>query len=248
MLIRLIGILLRWFKKLPLTLILGPRGGGKSYFIIEILKNSTRQIYSNFKLKFKNYNHLRLIDLLWLPKHIELVMDEFYSIADSRSSMSYINVLASYIAFQLRKTDTQIYITAQQLKSIDVRYRDEWDYVVFCERVKNESPNWRKWDFGYRIYDKRTKRSSKHLVLYDYAKKSFHLYDTNEIIEPRNKSRMAYEFYKSEPKLWLLQGLKFAKLIKSNSNVSTKEKIEIALLSNNIDSIWTSLCYKLLKK
>ncbi|MBA7494957.1 hypothetical protein ES702_05535 [subsurface metagenome] len=233
---------------MPLTLVLGPRGSGKTYFIVEVLSASQRLIYSNFKIKFKNYKRLKLLDLLFLPKHIELVMDEFYSIADSRSSMSYVNVLCSYIAFQLRKTDTQIFITAQQLGSIDIRYRNEWDYVVLCNRIQNESEDWHFWDFGFVIFDKRTNTSNKWVIPYIHAKENFHLYDTNEIIEPRNKSRISYEFYKSEPKKLFLQGIKFAKIIKSNSNISTKEKIELALLKNNIDPVWTKLCYLILKR
>ena len=232
---------------MPLTLVLGPRGSGKTYFIVEVLSDFQRVIYSNFKLKHAKYIRLRLLDLLFLPKHIALVMDEFYSIADSRNSMSYVNVLCSYIAFQLRKTDTQIFITAQQLGSIDLRYRNEWDYVVICERVQNDKEDWHFWDFGYTIFDKRIGTSSKWIILYSHAKENFHLFDTNEIIEPRNKSRISYEFYKSEPKKLFLQGIKFAKIIKSNSNVRTKEKIELALLKNNIDPIWTKICYLILK-
>ncbi|MBA7496347.1 hypothetical protein ES702_06947 [subsurface metagenome] len=233
---------------MPLTLVLGPRGSGKTYFIVELSKSVlNRLIYSNFRIDHINYRHLRLVDLLDLPEHIWLIMDEFYSIADARSSMSYVNVLCTYIAFQLRKTDTQIFITAQQLRSIDVRYRNEWDYVVICERVPNDNEDWRFWDFGFQIFDKRTGTSNKQIIYYKYAKKNFHLFDTNEIIQPRNKSRISYEFFKSEPKLLYRQGLIYINKIMSNSKLKTKESVKLALVKNGIDMVWANICYLILK-
>ena len=82
---------------MPLTLIEGYRGSGKTLFAVIITRNSKRPIYSNFRIKHRNYNKLKLYNLLSLPRHIEVIMDEGYSLIDSRISMSYVNIFAGYL-------------------------------------------------------------------------------------------------------------------------------------------------------
>ena len=235
---------------MPLTLICGWRGSGKTLFALVInLLFSNRIIYSNFKINHTNYRPLKLLDLIRLPKHIELILDEGYAIIDSRISMSYINVYSGYLAFQLRKTDRNIYITVQQLSSIDKRYRNEWDYFVECSRLYNGNVSWKKWDFNYIISDKRAETITNWIITYENATKFFGLYDTNEIIQPRNKSRIEYEFLKDEPEeLWRVGLTITERIVRSiKSKKITKEIVEIALLKNGIDPIWKTICYLVLK-
>lgn len=232
---------------MPLTLVIGPRGTGKNVFIVNITRNTKRLLYSNFKIDHPNYKHLKLINLLALPKHIELIMDEGYTMLESRTSMSSVNIFCSYIAFQLRKTDTSIFVTAQQVGSIDIRYRQEWDYVVICERLDNGKSNWRFWDFLYTIFDKRKGAVSQYEMSYKKAIPLFKLFDTNQIIEPINKSKLVHEILKHEPKVYLKHGKLIANIIKKNSKVNNKDEVKIALLKNGFDQVWANLCYLIIK-
>ncbi len=42
----------------------------------------------------------------------------------------YTNLFLSYIVFQLRKTKRNIFVTVQEVSSIDIRYRRQWDYYL----------------------------------------------------------------------------------------------------------------------
>lgn len=209
---------------------------------------SSRPVLSNFKVKLPRYIPLSLVKLLYLPKHVELLMDEAYSMIDSRISMSYVNVFCTYLAYQLRKTDTNIYLTVIQLSSIDVRYREEWDYRVHCERIPNNSDDWHLWDYSYAIADFRTNTSSVWVVKYEDAKLFFQMYDTYEIIEPRMKSRITYEILKSDPILLINQAKVITKDIYSLILTGTKEDIKFCLNSKGHDEIWANKVYTVLER
>lgn len=234
---------------MPLTLIEGWRGDGKTIFSLFMAGRSIRPAYSNVTFKIPNYIKFGLINLLNLPKHIELIMDEGYQMIDSRISMSYVNVGASHIAFQLRKTDTNIYLTVQQLGTIDKRYRGEWDYVVHCERINNGEKAWQHWDFGYTIYDKRWGTINPWYINYKHAEQYFKYFDTNQIIEPRNKSRIEYEILKTEPIELIYRAKEITKeIINKEPKLTSKKraKIDICLMEHNFDAIWGKEITKIL--
>lgn len=227
----------------PLTQLIGQRGTGKTFFIIRLLANIKKfydslPVYANFNIKCKNFHKLSLITLLDLPPNIFLAMDEAYSMIHSRLSMSYVNIFAGYIAFQLRKTSTQIFVTMQQLRTIDVIYREEWDYRVYCDRLPNQYTNWKLWDFLYEIHDRRRQSITKRVVFFEESLPYFSLYNTNEIIEPRNKSRIRYELLSSEPELLSKESLRIAGIIKPKIKKLTKDETEWALKRSGFDKIW----------
>lgn len=234
---------------MPLTQVIGYRGSGKTLFttIINLILKKyypDRLTYSNYELfNCKQYKKLHLVDLLKLPKDIELIMDEGYAIIHSRLSMSYINIMAGFLAFQLRKTNTNIFITMQQLFTIDKIYRREWDYRVYCERTPNDNENWREWDFFYEIHDKKKGNMTQVVLPFETAKEYFNYYDTFEIIEPRNKSRMEYEMLKSDKILLMKRAKEIAEKIRTSIRKDTREGIEHALLNNGFDDCWTKIVY-----
>ena len=228
---------------MPLTLVLGPRGSGKTNFIIKKVRESLRDIYSNVKINLPNYKKFELENLYDIPPNVELIFDEGYAIIDSRLSMGYIASAVTYIAFQLRKTNVNIFITAQQVGSIDVRYRKEWDYVVMCERSPNNKKDWRLWDFLYTILCKRTGTTTRWLWEYKKSLSNFFYYDTNQIIQPRNKSRIFYELKKTNPEMYYQWGLIIYKKIQDQIKKGTKNEIELTLLKNGYTSMWKNIVY-----
>lgn len=186
-----------------------------------------------------------------LPKSIELILDEAYVWLESRTSMKYINIFLTYIVFQLRKTDTNIFITAQDLSTVDIRFRNQYDYIIECERQEE--------DFTYHIKKKKMFIDpsgmidyelislGKYLVEYDEMKNYFEMYDTNEIIKIPAKSRMEFEILKTEPNLLLDKALEIIEIIKDNISNITQDSIMYTLLLNKIDISWYKIIYLLMK-
>lgn len=233
---------------MPLILIVGQRGSGKTLLIVKLMKNVKRPIYSNFEIKHKYYRKLKIIDFLDMKPNCEILLDEGYTWVESRSSMKYQNLFASYIVFQLRKTNRNIYVTVQDISTIDIRYRKQWDYLIQCKRVTNSKIEEKEWDFKYKIYDKK-KQSSKQLVLpYSKAKGLFDLYDTNEIVPVSSKSRIEYEILKTEPMEFFARSLEIYNKLKGNLNPGvTKEFVKFLLLRHGMDEIWSNIIYLLAK-
>lgn len=234
----------------PLTIVTGPRGGGKNNFVYRMALCSPGPIYSNFLIRSQKFHRIDLIDLLKLYRSTKLTLciDEPYAWMDSRQSMSYINVYMGFIAFQLRKTDMNIFVSLTQLSSLEKRYRDEWDYLVECKRLDNGSGDWRTWDFLYAILDSKRENIQEYIMPYVEASKWFGGYDTKEIIVPRNISRMEYEIYKQDPEQFFKRGLEISNSIKSYVRDLTRDGIELTLLNLGYDQVWGGLVYKILKK
>lgn len=244
---------------IPLTIFIGDRGSGKNREIVAILIQKLEEdpsfekipVFSNFFIDIPNYKFLSLAGIMYTPDDCIIVIDEAYGWIESRHSAKYTNVYISYIAFQLRKTNRQIFITAQLDSTIDLRFREFYDYKITCERIPSleyiDNPD--KWDFCYDKEDKRRGRFIK-IVPYDEASKIFKYYDTNEIVSFPAKSRMEYELYKTEPRKFFIKGLEIFQdiqslLINKEKNLISKEKnfIKLALLSKNYDMIWADLMY-----
>ena len=211
-----------------------------------MVETSKRPIYSNFKIDYPGYVKLELETLLDLPSDIEFVGDEFYTLIDSRNSMSHINVFAGYISFQLRKTLMNLYITMIQLGSIDLRYRMEWDYLVECKRVSNDNLDWHFWDFLYTIYNNRLGVVIPVVVLYEDAKPYFDKFDTNEIIKPVNISRLEHAILVKKPKLLYERGLEIYGDIVDDIKKISKNGVKSALMRNDFDPIWSDVCFLIL--
>ena len=97
--------------------------------------------------------------MLDLPKGINVALDEGYTLLEARTSAKYINLFLSYMVFQLRKTERNIFVTCQEVSSIDIRYRRQWDYYVQCSRVFDDIDS-NLWDFKYKIFDKKKEKCS----------------------------------------------------------------------------------------
>jgi len=174
--------------------ILGAVRNGKTLFLAEKATKFSRPIYSNFKLNVPNYKKLEIDDLLNLPNNVNVFIDEGYTWLESRASGRNLNKAISYILFQSGKKGLDIYLTAQLFSSVDLRFREQSDYLIYCRKKSNY--------FRYKIYNRETGRTSIKILPFKNAQKYFSVYDTYEIIEPVNKMDLEYELIKdNKPKM-----------------------------------------------
>lgn len=99
---------------------------------------SGRKVISNDHLNF-DFTHF---DISYFLEHIVqndteledciLLVDEFYQIADSRSSATKLNKLWSYFVVQTRKRGVDLYICTHHLDHIDLRNRRAVDIRGAC--------------------------------------------------------------------------------------------------------------------
>ncbi len=245
---------------MPETLLLGYKGSGKSLFPQVVLRDSEVDIYSNMWMDHPKYHPLELHQILKLPRGVNIILDEGYTLIESRRSSSYLNLIGTYVAFQLRKTDSNIFVTAQDPSSLDKRYRSQWDYVVECMRVPSMfeifegeiidsvdlNNDWKTWDFLYVVTSKKEGCSTDWILPYEEAVPYFSKYDTYEIVDPIFQSRIAYEALKGKPKLRLEYAAKMIPDIKPLLNKITKGAVEVALNYCGYDEVWAKQCYLLL--
>lgn len=99
--------------------------------------NSGRKIVSNDHLNIEGFQHF---SLEWFLEHLVdhemedciILWDEAYQMADSRSSATKINKLATYFAVQTRKRGVDLYICTHFLDHIDLRLRRAVDIRAAC--------------------------------------------------------------------------------------------------------------------
>jgi len=143
-----------------------------------------KPIYSNYKINHPNYHELLPETLLNAEMSgSNIVIDEAYIWLESRLSGKPINLYMSYILFQSRKRNMDIYLTDQILGSIDVRFRLLTDYEIKCKAIPNSKhPK----GFVYYVIDRTgfRPRMYKNYLPIEAAAKYFDYYDTFELINP----------------------------------------------------------------
>lgn len=163
-----------------LAAIVGPMGGGKTclmtYLLYKDLKERDRIILANYGVRFPHQalDFTTLLD----AKNVQLInatvgIDEAWLFFDARASSTKRNRMVSHVLLQSRKRSVDVYVTAQAFKQLDLRFRQNCDYVVLVRMRKDHI-------FG-RIFNRDTGRWTKMLV---NAAPIFSLYDTNELVDP----------------------------------------------------------------
>ena len=217
--------------------ILGNWGSGKTLFLAYLSTKLKRDIYSNFKLKVKNYKKLEIIDLMKLPNNIEVYIDEGYTWLESRVSSKALNRYLSYILLQSRKRTINIYITMQLFSTIDLRFREQSNIIIFCKK-KDEG-------FEYKVFNRDNGYISIFMFPLNKAKEYYDIYDTYEIVEPYEKNKLEFQLLQSYPKLLFDTSKKIAIKIKDKiqNNKYTHQNIKIALISNGFDKNYEPYVY-----
>jgi hypothetical protein len=161
-------------------LLQGDVGSGKTLFTTYCASIDTRPIYSNYKIKLDNYNHLKPETLAELSDDCLILIDEAYSWLESRTSGKDINRYLSYILFQSRKRGMDIMLTDQLVGTIDVRFRMLTNYEVYCQNILDVG-------FEYTIFKKSmygNYKPKKMIMPYEIAETIFPLYDSWQLINP----------------------------------------------------------------
>lgn len=226
-----------------LTVVLGPKGSGKTFFITLIALESKRDVYANYKIELENYKPLEVIDFIDLPNDVDVMIDEAYTWIESRISGFFLNRFLSYILWQSRKRTVDIYLTAQRFRSLDLRFREETDVLVKCK----PRTNLEKDDFEFEILWVVEDKTTKLKMSYEDAKPYFDLYNTFEIVEPYALEQMKFKILESDPKKRWDNACEIGKKIKGSIKTITHPRVKAALLKNGYDTTYESLVYIYLK-
>lgn len=123
---------------MTIHLVTGMQGSGKTLFIVkkalEYYKIG-KKVYSNVKLNFPfsqiDYNDIVKCKL----ENAVVILDEAHQLLPSRRSLSKVNVtVVDGFLSMVRKKGLIIFASTQLQKKIDVRFREESDYIYRCEK------------------------------------------------------------------------------------------------------------------
>jgi hypothetical protein len=175
-----------------LTLIIGTLGSGKTLFatIIACHTPSSTNIFANYELRLPNYTPLEPELLMQKDTHGLIIIDEAYVWLESRTSGNKANRYLSYILYQSRKKGFNFILTAQNISSVDRRYREQADIIVLCNN------NAKKQRFEYFIYKKQFLSYLKAIRYLSYAnaEKYYKYYDTAQLVMPPAMKKLSYSF------------------------------------------------------
>jgi len=149
-------------------------------------------IYSNYPIYVDNYRELTMDELLNPSGPGVVILDEAYLYIESRTSGKGSNRIWSRILFQSRKDDRDIWIIAQLLSSVDVRFREMAEYIILCERLPGNT-RLPLTGFRYtiaRITNKGIKKNVKYKALHE-VEPFFHLYDTKYKVTEQDQELIA---------------------------------------------------------
>lgn len=181
---------------MSVSVICGPKGSGKSYFLTNELYDAYKQrkiVYCNYGLKFP-FRKITMGSFLHKQKELQncvIGIDEAMSYLDCRRSMDETHRVLTYHLNQSRKFDVDIYFATLDFSTLDKRLRDTVDYVYKFKKPLKFLPdhkafvrvngcevvpdffNYVKWDFT-----QDTPEPKEHSLR--AVKGIFNLYDTKQ--------------------------------------------------------------------
>lgn len=181
-------------------LILGRQGSGKTLFLVLKAMQGYKKgktIYSNVALSFP-YKQLDYQDIVDCKlRNAIVILDEIHQLLPARKSMSKTNVeICDGFLSMIRKAGLEVYGTTQTLRKVDVRFREEADYMYMCEKSalinKDGKMVWMKITHNQDLSKKTPIRismdaeetfSGKMIKFHFLGNPLFKLYDTNQIIK-----------------------------------------------------------------
>lgn len=219
-----------------LIVVNGNLGSGKSLFLTIYAMMSKRKVVSNFHLE-RNYEKFNIQDFIKAKyEDCVILLDEAYQYIDSRNSMLEINQLFSYILFQSRKKNVELFVCSQLISTIDIRFRSLADCVIYCEKDRD--------GFMYTIFaPNNPKESFVSILPYDKAKQFFKYYNTNEIIFESKPTDLKY--ISPEEKIEIMEKLSsqvIKEFKKSKNEKFSRSFVHVFCMKQGIDkSVITDL-------
>jgi hypothetical protein len=129
-------------------LVLGRQGSGKTLFLVRqayLAYKKGKKIYSNIKLNFP-FNELDYQDIIDCKYHDAIILlDEVAQLLPARRSMkkSSVSIVDGFLSMA-RKLNVEIWGTTQTPRKVDVRFREEADYIYFCDKFAFKNYQWMK--------------------------------------------------------------------------------------------------------
>lgn len=129
-------------------LVLGSQGSGKTLFLVKKAFEYARKgkvVYSNVHLNFK-FQQLDYQEIVNCKlKNSVVILDEVHLLLPARNSLSSRNrIICDNFLSMARKQNTQIFGSTQTSRKVDIRFREEADYVYTCVRRKYD-PKSKRW-------------------------------------------------------------------------------------------------------
>jgi len=222
-------------------------GSGKTLLMVWLAFLSTREIYSNFRIYLDRFKALEITDLLELKNDIDVFIDEGYTWLESRTSGGILNRYLSYIVLQSRKRTIDIIISAQMFSSLDVRFRDQCDLIIKCQKILDKRTKKIK-GFRYDFLFVESDLIKRFFLDIKIASKYFDKYDTLEIIEPHKIEQMKLKLKEEDDPeaMWNeLNGM--ALKIEKDVKEITHPRVLNALMKNGFKASYEPQIYVILK-
>lgn len=140
-------------------------------------------VYANYDLDFNNSHRLEIEDLLNLDVQRGLILvDEVYTVAESRISTSKLNRFFSYFIFQSRKLHVDIVYTSQLTSAVDLRLFNLTDKKIACFGFNKDKTSGR-FQLVYENNGKQKKRRFS-IPIEVFKKYVFNHFDTYQPVDP----------------------------------------------------------------
>jgi hypothetical protein len=119
--------------------IIGNQGSGKTllmcklaYFMLKQKKN----IFANISFNFK-YDPIKYQDIIDCAySDASVFIDEAHLLLSNRRSMSKVNIeITNSFISQVRKQNLELYLSTQRFLKLDIKVRDETDYLYECKKL-----------------------------------------------------------------------------------------------------------------
>ena len=127
-------------------LIIGRQGSGKTLFMIKKAYDAQKRgmtIYSNVHLNFP-YTPLKYEDIISYKLHHGMVIiDEVHRLLPARNSINKKNrLICDGFLSMVRKKKLEVYGSTQLLRKVDVRFREEQDFIYICSKWCYHDKQW----------------------------------------------------------------------------------------------------------
>lgn len=156
--------------------IIGYQGSGKTLLLVKMALDYVAQgkkIYSNVHLKNIDYEIINYNDIInCVYENAVIIIDEIHLLLPARLSTRRINreICDSFLSM-VRKKNLIVLGTTQTLRKVDIRFREEMDFLIRVKKYAYYNNSWNE-AFHSEKYDKKIPIMIQYNVL-----------DTNRLLE-----------------------------------------------------------------